>query len=196
MDDPQNKRVREVCGGGGCKICTCACVINCQEESLAAWGSGQSSAVVAGPVSRHCLHPGCHLHRLSQHVSSQVQLLLVWVKIHPLRTPCRVLLWKHGWIFTQDVHHVKSVFFYYLIFCVFHKHTQSSASTTRKKVVDNVMKFLFCNWNIYWVTIFFNELGLNFHPLHTAKVNQTAEEIVDQGLKEGQSTGLCRFVLV
>ena len=33
----------------------CLCVINCQEESLAAWGSGPNSVVLAGPVSRHCL---------------------------------------------------------------------------------------------------------------------------------------------
>ena len=106
-----------------CKICTCACVsvINCQEESLAARGSGQSSAVVAGPVSRHCLHPGCHQRRPSQHVSSQVQPPLVWVKIHPLRTPCRVLLWKHGWIFTRDVHPGRQIcmVFYFLFFLYF-----------------------------------------------------------------------------
>ena len=114
-----------------CKICTCACVsvINCQEESLAARGYGQSSAVVAGPVSRNCLHPGCHLRWPSQHVSSQVQPPLVLVEIHPLRTPCRVLLWKQGWIFTQDVYRVKYVLFLLFKMFVFHKRTKSSANT-------------------------------------------------------------------
>ena len=34
-------------------VCLCLCVINCQEEWLAAWGFGQNSAVLPGLVSRH-----------------------------------------------------------------------------------------------------------------------------------------------
>ncbi len=50
--------------------------------------------------TEHCINFPCH-------VSSQVQLPLVWVKIHPLRMACMVLLWKHGWHFTQDVQRIK-----------------------------------------------------------------------------------------
>ena len=132
----------------------------------AAQVSGQNSVVVAGLVSRHCLHPGCHLCRPSWHISSQIQPLLVLVKIHPLRMPCRVLLWKHGWIFNQDIYIMSNLFFVF-VFCfiiesfyisqmytLFSKHKAPLHSFVKYKRVAKVMKFPFCNWNLYWVTNF------------------------------------------
>ena len=144
----------------------------CYELSLAARGSG----VVAGPVSGHCLHPGCHLRRPSQHVSSQVQTALAWVEIRPLRTPCRVLPWKRGWIFTQDVYRAKSVWFLLKLKKLYFTNVQNlQKAQAGKKVVDKVMKFPFCNSNIYWVTNFQMNLWVNFYPLRTAKVKMSKD---------------------
>ena len=81
-----------------CNICVCVCLINCQEESLAAWGSGQSSVVVlaGGLVSGHCLPPGCHLGRHQFSSSATTGMgensptlyalqgsLKAWVNFHP-----------------------------------------------------------------------------------------------------------------
>ena len=93
--------IRERRGGGRggevCKVCTCASVSTVKKSRwLPERIQGQSSAVVAGPVFRHCIHPGFHLRRPSQHVSSQVQPPLIWVKIHPQRTPCRVFFENMG----------------------------------------------------------------------------------------------------
>ena len=62
------------------------CVINCQEELLAARGSGPNSVVFNGSSFSPLFTA---LASICQHVGSQVQLPLVWVKIHPLRTASR-----------------------------------------------------------------------------------------------------------
>ena len=146
-----------------CKFFAHVCFTNCQEESLAVCDSGQSSAVVAGLVSCHCLHPGCHLCRPSQHVSSQVQPLLVWVKIHPLHTPCSVLLWKHGWIFTQHVWRIKSAWLNYLKFLYFiNVHNLQQAQGGKSSWQSH--EIYFPNSNIYCYN-FFNEFMGDLSPI-------------------------------
>ena len=94
MDQPQNRRERQTDTHTLADTQReCVCMSVCYQLSRSHWlprfwtkFSGFSGS------------PGCH-----PAMSSQVQLPLVWVKIHPLSTACSVLLWKTGWIFTQDI---------------------------------------------------------------------------------------------
>ena len=110
----------------------CLCVINCQEELLAARGSGRKSVDLVGPVSVSPVFRA--LAAICQHVGSQVQLPLVWVKIHPLRTPCRffvvvVVVENMGEFSPRTYGALNYVCFVVVEIFVFHKRTESFAST-------------------------------------------------------------------
>ena len=66
--------------------------------------------------------------------------------------------------------HQICIFYYFKFFFISQTYTIFSKHK-RGKVVDKVMKFPFCNSNIYGVTNFLMNLWVNFHPLRTAKVN-------------------------
>ena len=130
----------------------CLCVINCQEESLAARGSGQSSAGSSGssfsPLFTLCL-PSAQTILTRQFSSSATTGM-------GENSPTTYTLqgsFENGWIFTQDVYRVKSVFFiyfilYYLNFLYF-TNVHNLQQAQGEKVFDTVMKIQFRNSNIY-----------------------------------------------
>ena len=141
-DHPQNRRERAM------HVCMhthmhpqrdCVCMPACYQLSGRVVGCLRFWIKFSGFSRSGFSPPFMALAAICQHVSSQVQLPLVWVKLHPLHMACRVLL-----IFTQGVWRIKYVrallftFFFshrYIIFC---KHKGG-------KVVDEVMKFSFHN---------------------------------------------------
>ena len=60
----------------------CQCVINCQEELLAAWGSGPNSAVLASLVSRQSTTTRMGEHSLTMY-GLQGFSLKIWLNFHP-----------------------------------------------------------------------------------------------------------------
>ena len=94
--DRQTERKRCTHRQRECVFVYMSCVINCQEESLAAWGSRPNSMVLADPVWHHCLWLWLpSVNPLVLKFSYHWYCLLV--KIHPLHMACSVLFWKHGW---------------------------------------------------------------------------------------------------
>ena len=138
-------------------MCTCVCVLSTEEEPLAGcptfWtkfsgssGYRFSSLFTPRPSSAQTI-PTRQFSNSATTGIGENSSLKTWVNFHPGYIPRQICI----------------VFFinYFKMF-VFHKRTQSSASTRGGKVVDKVMKILFRNSNIYWVKNFQINLWVNF----------------------------------
>ena len=108
---------------------------------------------------------------ICQHVSSQIQLPLVWVKIYP-HVAYVVLLWKQALIFTQDTWHIKYVRFIIFVLFFTNVHNLLQAQGGKSSWQSHEISFLQLKYLMSYNFFFFwMNLWVNFNPLRLVKVN-------------------------